>query len=40
VYAAFRAGERGGRGLHDLLAAVQEAVRAREPLFPARAGAS
>ncbi|HXV33039.1 MAG TPA: LysR substrate-binding domain-containing protein, partial [Gaiellaceae bacterium] len=40
VHAAFRAGERGGRGLPELLAAVRETVHAREPLFPARAGVS
>jgi DNA-binding transcriptional LysR family regulator len=40
VHAAFRVGERDDRGLPELLAAVRETVLAREPLFPARAGAS
>jgi DNA-binding transcriptional LysR family regulator len=40
VHAAFRAGERGGHGLPEMLAALKESVLAREPLFPARAGAS
>jgi DNA-binding transcriptional LysR family regulator len=40
VHAAFRAGERDGHGLPEMLAALRETVLAREPLFPARAGAS
>ena len=33
-------GERDVRALPEMLAALREAVLAREPLFPARAGAS
>ena len=40
VHAAFRAGERDGHALPEMLAALREAVLAREPLFPARVGAS
>jgi DNA-binding transcriptional LysR family regulator len=40
VLAAYRAGDRRGEGLPDLLASLRETVLAREPLFPARAGAS
>jgi DNA-binding transcriptional LysR family regulator len=40
VHAAYRAGERGDRGLAEMLDALMETILAREPLFPARAGAS
>ncbi len=40
VLAAHRAGELGSAGLPAMLAALRETVLAREPLFPARAGAS
>jgi DNA-binding transcriptional LysR family regulator len=40
VLAAFRDGEGGQFGIPDMLAALREAVAAREPLFPAAAGAS
>jgi DNA-binding transcriptional LysR family regulator len=40
VHAAYRAGEREERGLPEMLAALGETILAREPLFPARAGAS
>jgi DNA-binding transcriptional LysR family regulator len=40
VLAAYRDGEGGRLGIPDLLAALREAVAAREPLFPAAAGAS
>jgi DNA-binding transcriptional LysR family regulator len=40
VHAAYRAGERDAHGLPEMLDALREAVLAREPVFPARAGAS
>ena len=40
VHAAYRVGESGGRGIQEMLAALRDAIMAREPLFPARAGAS
>jgi DNA-binding transcriptional LysR family regulator len=40
VHAAYRAGEGHGHGIPEMLAALRETVLAREPLFPARAGAS
>jgi DNA-binding transcriptional LysR family regulator len=40
VHAAYRAGEREERGLSEMLDALHEATLAREPRFPARAGAS
>jgi DNA-binding transcriptional LysR family regulator len=40
VHAAFRAGERDDHGLPEMLEALRETILAREPLFPARAGAS
>lgn len=40
VLAAYRNGEEGLFGIPEMLAALREAVAAREPLFPAAAGAS
>jgi DNA-binding transcriptional LysR family regulator len=40
VLAAYRDGEGGLFGIPDMLAALRESVAAREPLFPAAAGAS
>jgi DNA-binding transcriptional LysR family regulator len=40
VHAALRAGEGGSAGVSEMLAALRESVAAREPLFPAVAGAS
>jgi DNA-binding transcriptional LysR family regulator len=40
VHAALRAGEGGSAGIPEMLAALRESVAAREPLFPAVAGAS
>ncbi|MGH3020942.1 MAG: LysR family transcriptional regulator [Gaiellaceae bacterium] len=40
VLAAYRGGEGGLFGIPDMLGALREAVAAREPLFPAAAGAS
>jgi DNA-binding transcriptional LysR family regulator len=40
VHAAYRAGESDSRGIQEMLAALRETILAREPLFPARAGAS
>lgn len=40
VLAAYRDGEEGLFGIPEMLAALREAVAAREPLFPAAAGAS
>ena len=40
VHAAYRTGERDARGLPEMLDALKETIRAREPLFPARAGVS
>jgi DNA-binding transcriptional LysR family regulator len=40
VHAAYRAGERDDHGLPEMLEALRETILAREPLFPARAGAS
>jgi DNA-binding transcriptional LysR family regulator len=40
VHAALRAGEGGSTGIPEMLAALRESVAAREPLFPAVAGAS
>jgi DNA-binding transcriptional LysR family regulator len=40
VHAAYRAGERDRGGLPQMLDALLASVLAREPLFPARAGAS
>jgi DNA-binding transcriptional LysR family regulator len=40
VLAAYRDGEGGLFGIPDMLAALRETVAAREPLFPAAAGAS
>ena len=40
VHAVYRAGEREEHGLPEMLAALGEAILAREPLFPARVGAS
>ncbi len=40
VLAAYRSGEGGLFGIPDMLGALREAVAAREPLFPAAAGAS
>jgi DNA-binding transcriptional LysR family regulator len=40
VHAAFRSGERDDHGISEMLEALREAVIARVPLFPARAGAS
>jgi DNA-binding transcriptional LysR family regulator len=40
VHAAYRAGERDARGLPEMLDALKGTIRAREPLFPARAGVS
>ena len=40
VHAALRAGEGGSAGVPEMLAALRESVAAREPLFPAVAGAS
>ncbi len=40
IYAAYRAGEGGGHGIPEMLAALRETIAAREPLFPALAGAS
>lgn len=40
VLAALRAGEEGASGIPEMLAALRETVAAREPLFPAVAGAS
>lgn len=40
VHAAYRVGERGDHGLSEMLEALRETILAREPLFPARAGAS
>jgi DNA-binding transcriptional LysR family regulator len=40
VYAAYRAGESAGHGIQEMLQALRDTVLAREPLFPARAGAS
>jgi DNA-binding transcriptional LysR family regulator len=39
VHAALRAGEGGSAGVSEMLAALRESVAAREPLFPAVAGA-
>ena len=40
VHAALRAGEGDSAGVPEMLAALRESVAAREPLFPAVAGAS
>jgi DNA-binding transcriptional LysR family regulator len=40
VLAAYRDGERDSPGIPEMLAALSETVAAREPLFPAVAGAS
>jgi DNA-binding transcriptional LysR family regulator len=40
VLAAYRAGEGGSHGIPEMLAALREAIAAREPLFPAAAGVS
>jgi DNA-binding transcriptional LysR family regulator len=40
VHAAHRTGEGGGHGIPEMLDALRETILAREPLFPARAGAS
>ena len=40
VLAAYRDGEDGSLGIPDMVLALREAVAAREPLFPAAAGAS
>jgi DNA-binding transcriptional LysR family regulator len=40
VHAGYRVGEGGGHGIPDMLEALRSSILAREPLFPARAGAS
>jgi DNA-binding transcriptional LysR family regulator len=40
VHAGYRAAEEDRRGVPEMLAALRETIVAREPLFPARAGAS
>jgi DNA-binding transcriptional LysR family regulator len=40
ILAAYRDGEEGLFGIPDMLLALRETVAAREPLFPAAAGAS
>jgi DNA-binding transcriptional LysR family regulator len=40
VHAGYRAAEGDRRGVPEMLAALRETIVAREPLFPARAGAS
>ena len=40
VHAAYRTGEGDGHGIPEMLEALRGVVLAREPLFPARAGAS
>jgi DNA-binding transcriptional LysR family regulator len=40
IHAAFRAGERGEHGISEMLEALREAIVARKPVLPARAGAS
>lgn len=40
VHAAYRAGEIGEHGIQEMLQALRDAILQREPLFPARAGAS